>query len=51
MSGNATSDVWADNVDDLWIENGPDGWVILPQAVPPDRVRLVACDIPVTRDR
>lgn len=41
------SDVWAVGVDDLSIENGPDGWVILPQPVPPDRVRL----IPITPKR
>ena len=36
------ADVWAVRVDGLWVESGPDGWIILPEPVPPERVRLVA---------
>jgi hypothetical protein len=48
MSRLAT-DVWAVRVDGLWLENGPDGWVILPEPVPPERLRLVETDIPPGR--
>jgi hypothetical protein len=40
------SDLWAVRVDDVWLENGPDGWIILPEPVPPSRLRLVETDIP-----
>ena len=35
------ADVWAVRVDGRWVENGPDGWMILPEPVPPERLRLV----------
>jgi hypothetical protein len=35
------ADVWAVRVDGLWVESGPDGWIILPEPVPPERLRLV----------
>ena len=34
-------DIWAVRVDGLWVESGPDGWIILPEPVPPERLRLV----------
>jgi hypothetical protein len=43
------TDVWAVPIDGLWLENGPDGWVILPEPVPPERLRLVETDIPPGR--
>ncbi len=45
------TDVWAVRVDGCWLETGPQGWVILPEPVPADRVRLVATDIPSGRHR
>ena len=38
-------DLWAVNVDDLWIENGPSGWLVVPQVIAADRVRLAETDI------
>jgi hypothetical protein len=35
------ADIWAVRVDGLWVESGPDGWIILPEPVPPQRLRLV----------
>jgi hypothetical protein len=35
------ADVWAVRVDGLWVESGPDGWLIVPEPVPPERLRLV----------
>jgi len=35
------ADVWAVRVDGLWVESGPDGWIIVPEPVPPGRLRLV----------
>ena len=35
------ADVWAVRVDGLWVETGPDGWIILPEPVPPERLRLL----------
>jgi hypothetical protein len=35
------ADVWAVRVDGLWVESGPDGWIILPEPVPPERLRLL----------
>ncbi len=34
-------DLWAVRVDGLWVETGPDGWIILPEPVPPERLRLL----------
>ena len=36
------ADIWAVRVDGLWVESGPDGWMILPEPVPPERLRLLA---------
>jgi hypothetical protein len=33
------ADIWAVTVDGLWVESGPDGWIILPEPVPPERLR------------
>jgi hypothetical protein len=33
-------DVWAVDASGLWGENGPDGWVIVPEPIARDRVRL-----------
>jgi hypothetical protein len=38
-------DIWAVAVEGCWVENGPDGWVVLPEPVPPERLRLVGHDI------
>ena len=35
------ADIWAVRVDGLWVESGPDGWIILPEPVPPERLRLL----------
>jgi hypothetical protein len=35
------ADIWAVRVDGFWVESGPDGWIILPEPVPPERLRLV----------
>ena len=35
------ADVWAVRVDGLWVETGPHGWIILPEPVPPERLRLL----------
>ena len=35
------ADVWAVRVDGLWLETGPHGWIILPEPVPPERLRLL----------
>lgn len=35
------ADIWAVRVDGLWVESGPDGWIIVPEPVPPGRLRLV----------
>jgi hypothetical protein len=35
------ADVWAVRVDELWVETGPDGWIIVPEPVPPERLRLL----------
>jgi hypothetical protein len=40
------TDIWAVRVDGLWLENGPDGWIILPEPIGPERLRLVEKDIP-----
>ncbi|MDP9074267.1 MAG: hypothetical protein M3N98_08860 [Actinomycetota bacterium] len=45
------SDVWGVRVDGLWAEPGPDGWTIVAETVPPDRLRIVESDLPVTRHR
>lgn len=34
------TDVWSLNTDGLWAENGPDGWVMIPEPISPDRLRL-----------
>ncbi len=34
-------DLWAVRVDGLWVESGPDGWMISPEPVPPERLRLL----------
>jgi hypothetical protein len=39
-------DVWEINVDGLWGESGPDGWVLIPEPIPSQRVRLVRKDAP-----
>jgi hypothetical protein len=35
------ADLWAVRIDGLWVETGPDGWMILPEPVPPERLRLL----------
>jgi len=35
------ADLWTVSGDGLWVENGPDGWIILPEPVPPERLRLL----------
>jgi hypothetical protein len=35
------AEVWAVRVDGLWLETGPDGWIIVPEPVPPERLRLL----------
>lgn len=35
------ADIWAVAVDGRWVESGPDGWILLPEPVPPERLRLV----------
>lgn len=35
------ADVWAVRVDGLWVETGPHGWIIVPEPVPPERLRLL----------
>jgi len=35
------ADIWAVRVDGLWVESGPHGWLIVPEPVPPERLRLV----------
>src|SRR5580704_14093593 len=35
------ADLWAVRVDGLWVESGPDGWIIVPEPVPPERLRLL----------
>jgi hypothetical protein len=37
-------DIWAVESGGLWGENGPDGWVIVPEPISPDRVRLAGQD-------
>jgi hypothetical protein len=44
-------DVWAVRVDGLWIESGPDGWLLSPEPIGPERLRLVTADLPPTRCR
>jgi len=48
------SHVWAVDVAGLWLEGDPGGdsggssaWMILPQAIGPERVRLIETDVPV----
>ena len=40
------SDVWGVQAKGLWLENGRDGWWIVPQPIPPERLRLIKTDIP-----
>jgi len=35
------ADIWAVRVDGLWVESGQHGWMILPEPVPPERLRLL----------
>jgi len=35
------ADIWAVRVDGLWVESGPDGWIIVPEPVLPERLRLM----------
>lgn len=37
-------DVWAVDTVGLWGENGPDGWVIVPEPISPERLRLADQD-------
>ena len=37
-------DVWAVEATGLWGENGPDGWVIVPEPIPTERLRLADQD-------
>ena len=37
-------DVWAVEATGLWGENGPDGWVIVPEPISTERLRLVDQD-------
>jgi hypothetical protein len=39
-------DVWAIRADGLWLESGPDGWLVIPEPVAPERLRLVDADLP-----
>lgn len=43
------SDIWAVRVDGLWLENGPDGWIVFPDPIGPERLRLAERDIPAGR--
>ena len=43
-------DIWTVRVDGFWIENGPDGWVLVAAPIEPERLSLVATDVP-PRDR
>jgi hypothetical protein len=40
------SDVWSVDADGLWRETGPSGWWVISQRIGPERLRLVARDIP-----
>lgn len=42
-------DLWVVGVDGLWIENGPSGWLVVPEAIAADRVRLAETDVPPLR--
>lgn len=44
------SDVWSIQADALWLETGPSGWWIINGAIAPERLRLVASDIPAHAD-
>lgn len=39
-------DIWTIRVDGLWLESGPDGWRLVAAPIEPERVGLVATDIP-----
>jgi hypothetical protein len=39
-------DIWTVRADGLWLESGPDGWRLVAAPIEPERVRLVATDIP-----
>jgi hypothetical protein len=39
-------DIWAVRVDGLWLESGPDGWQLVAAPIEPERLSLVATDIP-----
>jgi hypothetical protein len=39
-------DIWAVRVDGLWLESGPDGWQLVAAPIEPERISLVATDIP-----
>jgi hypothetical protein len=34
-------DVWEVDADGLWAESGPDEWIVVPEPIPPERLRLV----------
>ncbi len=34
-------DVWEVDADGLWAESGPDGWIVVPEPIPAERLRLV----------
>jgi hypothetical protein len=39
-------DMWAVDVSGLWIETGPSGWNLCAQPILPERLRLIATDLP-----
>lgn len=43
-------DIWTVRVDGLWLESGPDGWRLVAAPIEPERVSLVATDIPARRE-
>lgn len=44
------TDVWSVDADGLWCETGPSGWWVISQPIGPERLRLVARDIPAHWD-
>jgi hypothetical protein len=39
-------DIWTVRVDRLWLESGPHGWRLVAAPIEPERIGLVATDIP-----
>ena len=51
MCRDGTADIWAATLHDVWLESAPAGggtgsWMICPQTVPPNQVRLIRRDLP-----